>query len=118
MVPSGESEAKASSCPRAGVLSTPGDVPVAFLNTVITVLSQRTHCIAQFLPNLLRCLLGNQQLTQAFPDTISRGLLFFPPSFSQKKKILAEVTAYNGQACVTDQMTPTPRPDNKGTFVY
>lgn len=116
MVPSGESEAKASSCPRAGVLSTLGDVPVAFLNTVITVLSQRTHCIAQFLPNLLRGLLGNQQFMQAFPDTISRGLLP-APLFSEKKN-LAEVTAYNGQACVTDQMTPTPRPDNKGTFVY
>lgn len=115
MVPSGESEAEGSSCSRASTLSTLGDVPVAFLITSITVLSQRTHYIAQFLPNLLQCLLGNQQLTQAFPDTISRGLPL--PPLSAKKK-MAEVTAYNGQACVTDQMTPTPRPENKGTFVF
>lgn len=119
MAPSGESEAEASSCPGASALSTLGDVPVAFLIAVTTVLSQRTHYIAQFLPNLLQCLLGNQQFAQAFPDTDSRGLLFFPlsPPVSALKK-MAEVTAYNGQACVTDQMTPTPRPDNKGTFVY
>lgn len=77
MAPSGESEAEASSCPGASALSTLGDVPVAFLIAVITVLSQRTHYIAQFLPNLLQCLLGNQQFAQAFPDTDSRGLLFF-----------------------------------------
>lgn len=87
MAPSGESEAEASSCPGASALSTLGDVPVAFLIAVITVLSQRTHYIAQFLPNLLQCLLGNQQFAQAFPDTDSRGLLFFPfPLLAQLKK--------------------------------
>lgn len=116
MAPSGESVAEASSCLRVSALSTLGDVPVAFLITDISVLSQRTHYIAQFLPNLLPCLLGNQQPMHAFPDTISRGLPL-PPPFSALKK-LAEVKAYNGQACVTDQMTPTLRPMNKGTFVY
>lgn len=81
MAPSGESEAEASSCLGASALSTLGDVPVAFLITDISVLSQRTHYIAQFLPNLLQCLLGNQQPMQAFPDTISRGLPL-PPPFS------------------------------------
>lgn len=42
--------------------------------------------------------------------------LSFSP-FSAKKK-LAEVTTYNGQACVTDQMPPTPRPGDKSSFVH
>lgn len=53
MAPSGESVAEASSCLRVSALSTLGDVPVAFLITDISILSQRTHYIAQFLPNLL-----------------------------------------------------------------
>ena len=81
MAPSEESVAEARSCPGASALSTLGDVPVAFLITDISVLSQRTHYIAQFLPNLLPCLLGNQQPMQAFTDTISRGLPL-PPPFS------------------------------------
>lgn len=95
MALSGESEAEASSCPGARALSTLGDVPVAFLIAVIVVLSQRTHYIAQFLPNLLQCLLGNQQFAQAFPDTVSRGLIFsfpFPSCLSFKKWLRSQHT--------------------------
>lgn len=42
--------------------------------------------------------------------------LSFSP-FSAKKK-LAEVRTHNGQACVTDQLPPTPRPVDKSSFVH
>ena len=31
---------------------------------------------------------------------------------------MTEVTTYNGQACVTDQMPSTPRPADKSSFVH
>lgn len=42
-------------------------------------------------------------------------LSLFP--FSRLKKS-AEVTTHNGQACVIDQMPPTPRPVDKSAFVH
>lgn len=61
---------------------------------LIAVLSQRTHYIAQFLPNPLQCLLGNQQLVLDFPDATfleTFFLIFFftPPLFplSQLKNV-------------------------------
>ena len=48
-------------------------------------------------------------------------LLFFALSLfplSQLKKKLAEVRTHNGQACVTDQLPPTPRPVDKSSFVH
>jgi hypothetical protein len=62
---------------------------VAFL---IAVLSQRAHYIAQFLPNLLQRLLGNQQLILDFPDAkfLEDFIFFFHSLFfsflSLKKK--------------------------------
>lgn len=43
-------------------------------------------------------------------------LSLFP--LSQLKKMLAEVRTHNGQACVTDQLPPTPRPVDKSSFVH
>ena len=43
-------------------------------------------------------------------------LSLFP--LSQLKKKLAEVRTHNGQACVTDQLPPTPRPVDKSSFVH
>lgn len=108
--------AEASSCPRASAPSTLGDVPVAFLITDISVLSQRTttlHSSSQI------CSRACWEINSPCRPFQIQFLEDFPSHpFSQLKKKLAEVTAYNGQACVTDQMTPTPRPMNKGTFVY
>lgn len=93
---------------------------MAFL---IAILSQRTHYIAQFLPNLLQLLWGNQQHILDFPDAKfleAFSFFFFTLSlfpFSRLKKS-AEVTTHNGQACVIDQMPPTPRPVDKSAFVH
>lgn len=79
------------------------------------------HCTSSS-PNLLQPV---RKINDAFwTFQMQKGLeacfffctLSFSP-FSAKKK-LAEVRTHNGQACVTDQLPPTPRPVDKSSFVH